>query len=279
MSWQNPSGFIRLPAHAIRGIATDPADSWRRVVDKLAERLEWRKEPCLYAADPDWEKRLHALLEITWPCAACASFHELWPVVVQEMLALGLQAGPESFGPWNDGDMGLTRAIWCLIHHLRPNRVVETGVAHGFTSRFILEALKRNQIGQLWSIDLPPISGDLQRQVGIAVPEHLRQRWTYIRGSSRRRLPRLLRELKQIDLFVHDSLHSERNVRFEMNQAVRTLTSKGAIVVDDVDANWGFHSFAQSVPEYDTIVCEAEPTRPDLRRFNNKGLFGIALKR
>jgi hypothetical protein len=84
---------------------------------------------------------------------------------------------------------------------------------------------------------------------------------------------------RQIDLFVHDSLHSERNVQFEMDHAVRALTSKGAIVVDDVDAKWGFHLFAQSVPDFATIVCEAEPTRPDLRRFNNKGLFGIALKR
>jgi hypothetical protein len=26
------------------------------------------------------------------------------------------------------------------------------------------------------------------------------------------------------------------------------------------------------------MVCEAEPIRPDLRRFNQKGLFGIILK-
>jgi hypothetical protein len=26
------------------------------------------------------------------------------------------------------------------------------------------------------------------------------------------------------------------------------------------------------------MICEAEPLRPDLRRFNKKGLFGIILK-
>ena len=36
-------------------------------------------------------------------------------------------------------------------------KVVETGVAHGVTSRFILEALERNGRGFLWSIDLPPL--------------------------------------------------------------------------------------------------------------------------
>ena len=226
-----------LTARAIKGVATDPADTWVRVVEKLAQRLEWRREPCLYEVDPDWESRLHDLLNVAWPCAACAEFHELWPKVVEEMLALGLRAGPQSFGPWNDGDMALVRAIWCLVRHLRPDHVVETGVAHGFTSRFILEALARNNNGHLWSIDLPPASEDLQKQVGIAVPQHLRERWSYIRGSSRRHLPRLLRQLKQIDLFVHDSLHSERNVRFEMDHAAKALAPKGAIVVDDIDAN------------------------------------------
>jgi hypothetical protein len=60
-----------------------------------------------------------------------------------------------SFGPWNDGDAGLVCAIWCLIRHLRAERIVETGVAHGFTSRFILEALESNRAGHLWSVDLP----------------------------------------------------------------------------------------------------------------------------
>jgi hypothetical protein len=26
------------------------------------------------------------------------------------------------------------------------------------------------------------------------------------------------------------------------------------------------------------LVCEAEPVRPDTRRFNKKGMFGIVLK-
>jgi hypothetical protein len=68
-------------------------------------------------------------------------------------------------------------------------------------------------------------------------------------GSSRRRLPKLLSELDQIDLFIHDSLHSERNVRFELDRAWTKLRPGGAIIVDDVDANWvslvTFTSFAK----------------------------------
>jgi len=63
----------------------------------------------------------------------------------------------------------LVRAIWCLTRHLRPKTVVETGVAHGVTSRCILEALTRSGDGRLWSIDLPPLERDWRKQVGMAV--------------------------------------------------------------------------------------------------------------
>jgi hypothetical protein len=57
------------------------------------------------------------------------------------------------------------------------------------------------------------------------------------------------------------------------------LQPGGAIVVDDIDANWGFRTFTEAFSGHESMICEAEPLRPDLRRFNAKGLFGIILKR
>ena len=88
----------------------------------------------------------------------------------------------------------------------------------------------------------------------------------------------MLSTLGQIDLFVHDSLHSERNVRFELDRAWAALKPNGALAVDDVDADWGFRSFTQAFPGQQAMVCEAEPLHPDMRRFNQKGLFRIILK-
>ena len=50
------------------------------------------------------------------------------------------------------------------------------------------------------------------------------------------------------------------------------------MVVDDIDVNRGFSSFTQSFSGFHALVCEAEPVRPDLRRNNKKGMFGIILK-
>src|SRR5262249_39504530 len=146
------------------------------------------------------------------------------------------------------------------------------------TSRFILEALERNGIGHLWSIDRPPLERTLHEQIGIAVSDQLKHRWTYIQGSSRRHLRRLFHELGTVDLFIHDSIHSERNVRFEVDQAWAFMRPGGAIVIDDIDANRGFQSFTEAFSGYESMICEAEPLRPDLRRFNGKGLFGVVLK-
>jgi predicted O-methyltransferase YrrM len=151
-------------------------------------------------------------------------------------------------------------------------------VAHGVTSRFILEALERNGSGHLSSIDLPPIERDRHSQVGVAVGDRYADRWSYIEGSSRLRLPKLLSRFGEIDLFIHDSLHSERNVRFELDRAWTHLRPGGALVVDDIDANWGFRSFTQTFSGHQSMICEAEPLHPDLRRFNKSGLFGIILK-
>lgn len=267
------------PGQAVHAFVSDPFEALTSLRDRYAYSRQRHVPPGLYQADGSWERRMHELISVSQPCAATSEFWDLWQQVVGELKAKGIRVGPNSFKGWNDGDAAFVRAIWCLTRHLCPKRVVETGVAHGVSSRFILEALKRNNNGaHLWSIDHPPLEQELHDQIGIAVGAQFSNDWTYIKGSSKRRLPALLSQLGQIDLFIHDSLHSERNVRFEMSAASAALRAGGAMVVDDIDANWAFKSFAQDFPGYLSLICEAEPLHPDLRRFNKKGLFGITLK-
>ncbi len=267
------------PQRAIAALRTDPLGLLETLQDRIVQEREYRRGPCIHDVTPDWERQIHAALAASFPCGATAEFREAWPVAVTAVREKGIDVGPESFNGYNDGDAALVRTIWCLVRHLKPRNVVETGVAHGFTSRFILEALARNGAGHLSSIDRPPLDPQTRARIGIAVEAGLKDRWTLIKGTSRRCLPGLLQRLGTIDLFVHDSLHTERNVLFELACAWRHLREGGAIVVDDIDSNWGFHSFLKTHAGQPTFVCEAEPVRPDHRRFNKKGQFGIILKR
>lgn len=271
--------LARHPVKALRAVAADPLETWTRFYDDYVYARERRQPACRYEPVVEWEQRLHRELGVPWPCSAVSEGASLWQPLISSLSARGIRAGPESYMGWNDGDPALTRAIWCLVRHQRPDKIVETGVAHGVSSRFVLDALDRNDLGHLWSIDLPPLGSRWRDHVGIAVGGGFLHRWSLIKGSSRRRLRPLLARLGVIDLFIHDSLHSERNLRFELENAWAALRPGGTIVIDDIDVNWGFRRFLDAHPGHFSLVCEAEPLHPDRRRFNEKGLFGIIFKK
>src|SRR5216684_329042 len=160
-----PLRYLLKHPRAIADLAADPIEVYTNLRDVYIAERELRGPQCQYQFDDNWESRLHDYLAVDWPCRLSLEFQELWPEVIAELVEKGIRPGPESFGSWNDGDAGLVRAIWCLTRHLKPNTVLETGVAHGVTSRFILEALERNGAGHLWSIDLPPVESTWRAQI------------------------------------------------------------------------------------------------------------------
>jgi hypothetical protein len=255
-------------------IGRDPAEAMEKFKERVAsghERLARRGQSLSYPVDSDWEERIHGLLAVPWPCPAAAEFAAVWSDIVETMSSRGLRVGRESYGGDDDADPGLSRALWCLARHLGPEHAIETGVAHGVSTRSLLEALERNGGGRLWSIDLPPVTiPERRREVAAAVPEYRRARWTYVEGSSRRRLPGLLRQLSEIQLFVHDSWHSTRNTLWELKRAWSALPPQGVLVADDIDHNWGFRLFVESVSDRDVIHCPAD---------DGQRLFGIVRKR
>jgi len=257
-------------ARAGRAVLADPYAGCERILERLAERRERHQPPFPYAVTGDWHEHLHAALGIPWPCAADAEIDAVWQATHDDLLARGLGPGRGTFGGWDDGGRALVAAAYCLVRHLRPERVVETGVGHGVTTRFILEALERNGTGRLWSIDLPPlIDRHLETEVGVAIPERLRGRWRLIRGSSRQRLRPLLAALGTIDLFVHDSMHTTRNVRFELSHAWPALSAGGAVIVDDIDFNRAFGTFAPPGGIAGSLVARHDDT---------DRLFGVLIK-
>jgi len=273
----------RHPGLVLSQVMADPLDTWASIQDTLVARFGKSASVTYQTAVPDWEARYSQALGIplngSGPDPDTVEFRTLWFEVIASLQNRGMAVGPFSFYEWNDGDAGFVRAIWSFIRHANPAIVVETGVAHGMTSRFILKALEINHKGRLWSIDKPPFNPETRKEVGCAVDDaRLRQRWTYIAGTSRRRLRPLLQELRHVDLFIHDSLHSTRNVLFELETVWPYLNQGGVMVVDDIDLNSGFAAFAAAHSTYPSFVSEAEPISPDTRRFNQRGLFGIVVK-
>jgi hypothetical protein len=148
--------FFQHPVRLASALATDPLEARIKFWNRYAEHRERQNPIFRYQAEAGWEERVHCLIGFPLTCRATSDFNARWTAVIAPRQASGIRVGPSGFGSWNDGDAGLARAIWCLVLHLRPRDVVETGVGHGATSRFILEALDRNAAGHLSSIDIPP---------------------------------------------------------------------------------------------------------------------------
>jgi hypothetical protein len=244
-------------AEAAKATTAHPREGVERAREKLAERRDLRDGPWRPAATGD-ERQLHDRLGLPWPCADHGDFEAVWAGAVDTLAGRGLRAGRGAFGGWDDGDKRLCRIAWCLARHLRPGRVLETGVGRGLTTRVLLEALERNRTGRLWSVDLPPLlEHALAAETGAAVIPQLRGRWTLVTGSSRHVLPGLLGEIGPIDVFVHDSMHTTRNVSFELGRAWPALAAGGAALIDDVERNHGVQRFLAAHPDVHGLVCPA----------------------
>jgi methyltransferase family protein len=250
---------VRYAQHAARAIRESPYEGLERVLEKLAESADERRPSESYEVAPRGEAQLHESVGATWPCPLLAEFEDVWAEVMAGLRARGVRTGRGAFGGWDDADPGLARLAWCLAVHLRPRTVVETGVARGVTTAILLRAIERNGFGHLCSIDLPPLlEQDLQAETGIAVAEPQPERWTLLRGSSRRMLPGLVAGLGGLRLFVHDSMHTTRNVLFELNRVWPALTAGGAMLVDDIERNSAFAAFTRAHPQAQAIIVAAD---------------------
>ena len=151
--------------------------------------------------------------------------------------------------------------LFAIARLLRPEHIVEAGVSSGVSSAHFLAALRRNRRGRLHSIDLPthqrgerlgrnesPVAMPPGRESGWAVPDRLRERWDLRVGPSQELLPKLVREVDRIGLFLHDDLHTSEHLTFEL-ETVRPHLAPGAVVLADNTAWTGeaFPTFARSV--------------------------------
>lgn len=172
-------------------------------------------------------------------------------------------------------DSILARCCYLVCRLTKPGVVVETGVAYGVSSAFILAALRENGGGALHSVDLRPLRPGASFFQGIAVPEEDKTRWTLHPGASHRLLPPLLEHLGGVDFFLHDSLHTRRNMSFEFALALRYLNPQGVLLADDVERNAAFSRLMRDTPGLARVVCDRE-TEP-LHGNPSPTVFGMAV--
>ena len=248
-----------------------PTEAWDRINGLFAVRYDrYSRRAPSYEAQNFVSATAQLLREMGWDLARYAqepSCLEIDNYVQQETQKFHSNA---PFLETHNADILLAKTCYAMCRVLRPAVVVETGVAYGVNSAFILQALAVNQYGCLWSIDLPPLTESADTYVGSVIPSSLKDRWHLIRGASRRELPRLVQELSAIDIFIHDSLHTYANIHFEFDAVEPRLSRPGVMIADDIEGNMAFDDWALAHPEWSRLVISQQ---------DKPGLYGILIQR
>ena len=175
--------------------------------------------------------------------------------------------------------------VYAMVRALRPDTFVESGVLHGLTSTFILEALERNGHGRLISADLPsyPDTGPANKdgcvavlprgkEPGWVVPDAKRGRWRQLSGASSSVLPPVLNEIGGIDVFLHDSEHTTQTMFEELSLGWRHLRPGGILICDNSDMSSAFQDLVGHVrcPAIQFSTCD--------RNYLDAVNLGLAIK-
>ncbi len=111
------------------------------------------------------------------------------------------------------------------LRELRPESVVELGALAGWSTTWLLRALRDNGSGHLYSFDLVDHA---RRHVPARLAEN---RWTFVHGDVRNTVSALPAE---IDYLFVDAAHTARFARWYLDAVVAGLRPGTAVSVHDV---------------------------------------------
>jgi hypothetical protein len=173
------------------------------------------------------------------------------PALVRESVLYndGLQAHGQqvlSTLPVKMGGGGNCVLLYFLARHLEPSTIVETGVSMGFSSHAFLSAIQKNSKGHLYSSDFPYFRiENPETYIGCVVAEHLKKPWSLFIEGDHINLPRIVSQIKHIDLFHYDSDKSYAGRSEALKILNDKLTMRSTIVFDDIGDNFHFRDWVE----------------------------------
>jgi Methyltransferase domain len=221
---------------------------------------------------PHYRVRPIAALRYAYAKWIFRRFRQTSPLRFLQSLGIDVELALLGFGKWRprlegvvaevrdatDGQGGVSfddgMILYGLARALKPECVVETGIAAGVSTSFFGAAMIENGCGTLFSIELPPAEQNSRaladgsvyswhgHGVGWAIPGEIRRalegRHRVILQDVRLALPELLRELPHVNLFFHDDLHTPDHMFWEYQAVWAKLSPRGVLVSDDANHGW-----------------------------------------
>jgi len=201
-------------------------------------------DPSTRKASTEWAKnRAVTLSEALIKLGICNNSDSI-PVLPADVIAEGKILAEQS--RFKMGGAGALNLLFGLTKLLKACRIVETGVAYGWSSLAFLAAIKDTPDSILLSVDMPYVKANNERWVGVVVPGYLRAKWTLIREPDRYGLIRAIGAASgPIDLCHYDSDKSYWGRKWAYPILWDALCSGGVFISDDIQSNFGFKEFVE----------------------------------
>ena len=149
---------------------------------------------------------------------------------------------------YNLGGGGIYPLLYFITRYTKPDCIVETGVAAGFSSNSFLTAIKINGKGKLYSSDFPYFRlPNPERYIGIVVEDSLKDNWElYIEGDEAN-LPKILNTVNNIDIFHYDSDKTYSGRKMALSLIESALSEETIILMDDIQDNSFFYDYVEKI--------------------------------
>jgi predicted O-methyltransferase YrrM len=141
------------------------------------------------------------------------------------------------------------KLLFFLTRFLKPDIVLETGVAAGHSSKVILKALEKNKKGVLFSSDFPYFRiKNPEKYIGILLDEKLKKNWNLAIEGDEINLKGFFKTIKKVDLFHYDSDKSYKGKKKVFNLIIEKMSKGSKMIFDDIQDDT---FFIDIVAEYD----------------------------
>ncbi|MEY7849546.1 class I SAM-dependent methyltransferase [Natrarchaeobius sp. A-rgal3] len=168
-----------------------------------------------------------------------------------------MEEKPYSLGGANLG--GETAHV--LTHLIKPNAILEIGVANGVSTAYILGALEELELEpDIRAIDKPLFESDVREKrgergiegVGGIIPNGAEAGWVvpmewradygyqYYVADFTEILPRVIRSMPKLDLVIYDASKDASEMIMAYETIIQSLSSNGVLISDDICVNNSF---------------------------------------
>ncbi len=160
------------------------------------------------------------------------------------------------------GSRGLDQfsALYFFTILLKPEFILETGVANGYSTFSFLSGIHQNKKGFLVSNDLPPL--DIKKEnwhyIGQMVPEQFKPKWKLFLGADKNNLKNITKNY-DFDLAHFDSDKTKSGKMFCIETVIKNNSKHPLILIDNCADDFFWQGL--KVENYSKFIFEQNKKR------------------